>query len=152
MESRRRSRGARDRRALTGEAGDASRRKVSVGVVSHRVVVRRCGHDAEIRLLTHTHGTLSGPATKKVLEREFEIYGHPDYVRLAGISVAHLYNLRKHTAYRKRRQHWTKTAAVRLAIGNGASLARRDSPATCASIPYTRGTSMATRVYTISIR
>ncbi len=76
--------------------------------------------DAEIRLLAHTdevHGTLSGPATKKVLEREFEIYGHPGYVRLAGISVAHLYNLRKHTAYRKRRQHWTKTAAVRLAIG-----------------------------------
>ncbi|MGH8538596.1 MAG: REP-associated tyrosine transposase [Gammaproteobacteria bacterium] len=43
MESRRRSRGARDRRASTGEAGDASRRKVSVGAVSHRAVVRRCG-------------------------------------------------------------------------------------------------------------
>jgi hypothetical protein len=31
MESRRRSRGARDRRASTGEAGDASRRKVMCG-------------------------------------------------------------------------------------------------------------------------
>ncbi len=76
--------------------------------------------DADIGLLAHTdevHGTLSGPATKKVLEREAEVYGHADYARLAGISVAHLYNLRKGTGYRKRRRHWTKTASVRIAIG-----------------------------------
>jgi len=70
--------------------------------------------------LAHTdevHGNLSGPATKKVLEREAEVYGHVDYQRLAGISVAHLYNLRKATGYRKRRRHWTKTATVHIGIG-----------------------------------
>ncbi len=76
--------------------------------------------EADIALLAHTdevHGNLSGPATKKVLEREAEVYGHVDYQRLAGISVAHLYNLRKATGYRKRRRHWTKTATVHIGIG-----------------------------------
>jgi hypothetical protein len=36
MEGRRPRRGARDSRASTGEAGDASRRKVIVGAVAHR--------------------------------------------------------------------------------------------------------------------
>ena len=39
MEGRRPRRGARDRRASTGEAGDASRRRVIVGAVSHRIAV-----------------------------------------------------------------------------------------------------------------
>ena len=37
--------------------------------------------EADLRLLAHTdevHGTLSGPATKKVLEREADVYGHGD--------------------------------------------------------------------------
>jgi hypothetical protein len=48
---------------------------------------------ADRRLLAHpdeVHGTLSGPATKKVLEREVDVYGY-DYARLAGISIAHWY-------------------------------------------------------------
>ena len=41
------------------------------------------------------HETLSGPATQKTLYREFHEFGKPEYERLARLSVAHLYNLRK---------------------------------------------------------
>ena len=54
--------------------------------------------NADVLLLAHTdtlHGTLSGPATKKIMERAFEVFSERGYERLATISVAHLYNLRK---------------------------------------------------------
>jgi len=53
---------------------------------------------ADIELLTavdEAHETLSGPATQKILYREFYAYGDQRYRRLAGISVPHIYNLRK---------------------------------------------------------
>ncbi len=52
----------------------------------------------ELRLLAQIdslHGTLSGPATKKLAERAFTVYKQPHYETLAGISVSHLYNLRR---------------------------------------------------------
>ena len=76
--------------------------------------------EADLRLLAHTdevHGTLSGPTTKKILEREAEVYGHANYARLAGISIAHLYNLRKAVGYTQRRRHWSKTRPTHVAIG-----------------------------------
>jgi len=63
------------------------------------------------------HETMSGPATKKILEREWEIYRHAEYERLATISVAHIYNLRRRPRYRQRRMNYTKTRAVQVAIG-----------------------------------
>jgi hypothetical protein len=50
-----------------------------------------------------THETLSGPATQKILYREYHEYGGSKYERLARISMAHIYNLRKSGTYRKRR-------------------------------------------------
>lgn len=64
------------------------------------------------------HGNLSGPATKKLAERAFERFGDPRYERLAGISVAHLYNLRRTEGYQRARgaiPH--KTASTANAIG-----------------------------------
>jgi hypothetical protein len=49
----------------------------------------------DIRLLALTdalHDTLNGPATKKILERQFLVYHQTDYERLATLSVSHLYN------------------------------------------------------------
>ena len=49
--------------------------------------------NADVLLLAHTdtlHGTLSGLATKKLMERAFSIFGETRYQRLAAISVAHL--------------------------------------------------------------
>ena len=63
------------------------------------------------------HETRSGPATKKILEREWAIYKQTAYERLATISVAHIYNLRRRPRYRQRRLHYTQTHAVQVAIG-----------------------------------
>jgi transposase InsO family protein len=62
------------------------------------------------------HGTLSGPATKKIFEREYTLFGNLAYERLADISVSHLYNLRKCTGYRRQRCHFTKTQATPVKI------------------------------------
>jgi len=75
---------------------------------------------ADVELLAQVdeaHETLSGPATKRILEREFWEYKHAAYERLAGISVAHIYNLRKQVRYRERRMNYVKTRAVQVAIG-----------------------------------
>lgn len=58
----------------------------------------------ELRLLAELdqlHGTLSGPATKKLAERALTVYRQPQYEILAGISVSHLYNLRRSSGYRR---------------------------------------------------
>jgi hypothetical protein len=75
---------------------------------------------ADIDLLAtvdEAHGTLSGPATQKILYRGFYEYGDESYRRLAAISVPHIYNLRKSQAYRKRRIAYQKTRPVQIAIG-----------------------------------
>jgi transposase len=63
------------------------------------------------------HETLSGPATRKILEREYQQYKQSEYERLAGISVAHLYRLRRRSGYRQRRLHFTKTRPTAVSIG-----------------------------------
>jgi transposase InsO family protein len=60
---------------------------------------------------------LSGPATRRILEREHQLYGKREYVRLAAISVAHLYNLRQSQRYRERRLNYIKTRPTAIAIG-----------------------------------
>lgn len=75
---------------------------------------------ADVLLLAHTdslHGTLSGPATKKLMERAWGLFGDLRYERLAVISVAHLYNLRQRQGYQRQRQVWTKTRPVTIPIG-----------------------------------
>ena len=63
-------------------------------------------------------GTLSGPATRHLMVRALSIYGDARYARLATISTAHLYNLRKRTGYTERRRHWTKTRPAPVSIGS----------------------------------
>ena len=75
---------------------------------------------ADIELLAsvdEAHETLSGPATRRILEREVELYGKQEYARLARISVAHLYNLRKSQRYRERRLNYVKTRPTAVSIG-----------------------------------
>ena len=53
---------------------------------------------ADVELLAavdEAHETLSGPATRKILEREYQQYQQREYERLAGISVAQIYRLRR---------------------------------------------------------
>ena len=75
---------------------------------------------ADIELLAQVdeaHEILSGPATQKILYREFHDYGSQRYERLAAISVAHIYNLRKSRVYREKRIHYQKTRPVSVGIG-----------------------------------
>jgi transposase InsO family protein len=75
---------------------------------------------ADIGLLAEVdeaHETLSGPATQKILYREYHEYGNPEYQRLCRISVPHIYNLRKSGTYRKRRIVYQSTRPVSVSIG-----------------------------------
>ena len=81
----------------------------------------------DIRLLAEMdtrHDTPSGPAVKKLCERAWLRFGDQRFERLAGISVAHLYNLRKRTEYRKVRIVYEKTRPVKNTIG----LRRKPNP------------------------
>ncbi len=63
------------------------------------------------------HGTLSGPATRKLCERACERFGDRRFERLAGISVSHLYNLRRGKVYVRKRGKVEKTRPTRVNIG-----------------------------------
>ena len=89
---------------------------------------RQCTHQGfksvyaaeDIRLLAaldERHNTLSGPATKKLCERAYTLFGQTQYQRLAGISVAHLYNLRKSKPYLRQRYTLEKTRPKVALIG-----------------------------------
>ncbi len=90
---------------------------------------------ADIELLAsvdEAHETLSGPATRRIFEREVQLYGRQQYARLATISVAHLYNLRRSQRYRERRLNYTKTRPTTVAIGE------RRKPEPCGQPGYLR--------------
>jgi transposase InsO family protein len=75
---------------------------------------------ADVKLLAEVdeaHETLSGPATQKILHREFHDYGNERYRRLAGISAPHIYNLRKSRVYREKKITFQKTRPVKVNIG-----------------------------------
>jgi hypothetical protein len=62
------------------------------------------------------HEDLSGPAVRHLLRRELEVFGNEKFRRLAGISVSHIYNLRKSSGYRKLRVRVEHTRARQIAI------------------------------------
>lgn len=63
------------------------------------------------------HQDLSGPAVRHILEREFRIFQKPEYERLAGISVSHVYNLRQSKTYRRCRVRVQLTQGRQVSIG-----------------------------------
>jgi len=78
---------------------------------------------SEIELLARTdelHGWLSGPATKKIMEREYEVYGHAEFGNISRISIAHLYNLRRSNTYRNTTRRFVKTKPNVSRIGERA--------------------------------
>jgi len=84
----------------------------------HRFARKYTPADIELlALVDAAHETLSGPATRKILEREYKQYQQGEYERLAGISVAQIYRLRRHILYRQRRLHFTKTRPTAVSIG-----------------------------------
>ena len=73
----------------------------------------------DMELLAETdnlHGRLSGPATKYILEREFN-FGDVRYERISGVSASHIYNLREKPAYRVKSITVSRTKSVQTSIG-----------------------------------
>lgn len=62
------------------------------------------------------HGRLSGRATKKILEREYD-FGHREYEGIRNISPAHIYNLRGTRQYVSKLGTVTKTNPTPIPIG-----------------------------------
>ncbi len=100
----------------------------------HRFAQRYTRADIELlAAVDEAHETLSGPATRRILEPEYQQYSKLEYQqyskleyqRLASISVAHLYNLRHHQRYRERRLSYQKTKPTAVRIGER----RRPDPA-----------------------
>ena len=67
----------------------------------------------EVNRLQKTHGL----AVKKLFERAWRVHEDQRYRRLAGISVSHIYNLRKSKWYKNRRTAHLKTRAHTVRIG-----------------------------------
>jgi hypothetical protein len=63
------------------------------------------------------HELLSGPATRHILKREFEVCGKAECERLATLSNGHLYNLRRSPRYGLRLHHYEKTRPTAMQIG-----------------------------------
>ena len=81
---------------------------------------RRKYRRADILLLAEVdelHGTLSGPATRKLCERAWKVFGDARFERLAGISNGHVYNLRRSRPYTLRMGSKAATRRSQVAIG-----------------------------------
>jgi len=64
-----------------------------------------------------THSRLSGPATKRIFQRMYDIFNDQRFVRLKNISIAHIYNLRGTRQYRSWTMFFTKTRPTPVNIG-----------------------------------
>lgn len=87
----------------------------------HRFPGKYSRRDMELLARTdELHDYMSGPATKKILEREFLWYGHHEYENISRVSVAHLYNLRKKNIRLGLTRTFTKTRPAVVTIGERA--------------------------------
>jgi len=100
------------------------RRHRQTGRIEVQACPRRCFPvkytEPDIQLLAEVdraHERLSGPATRRILQREHEEFGKQAYRRLASISVSHLYNLRQSAWYRKHGAVFKPTRPSPVSIG-----------------------------------
>lgn len=81
--------------------------------------------EADVGLLAEVdraHERLNGPATRRIMQREYREFGRQEYERLAGISASHIYNLRRSPGYRRRTVGFEHTKPT------GVSIAERRRP------------------------
>ena len=113
---------------MTGFSRAQSTRLIGGYVRLGRIVAKASGRPrfqrhytaADIALLVtvdEAHERLSGPATRHILKREFEVYGKVEFERLAALSNGHLYNLRQSQGYRQRLWQLEKTRPTAVHIG-----------------------------------
>ena len=84
----------------------------------HRFANRYTPSDIELLAeVDEAHQSLSGPATQKILQRAFHDFHEARYQRLAQLSVAQLYRLRKSRSYRQKYLSYQPTRPTQIAIG-----------------------------------
>ena len=93
----------------TGQVGTTSQRHRFPSKYTAADVVLLAAVDRE-------HGRLSGPATRRILQREYLHFGREEFERLAEISVSHIYNLRQRPAYRKLAAKFDSTRPAKVSI------------------------------------
>ena len=85
----------------------------------HRTNSHRIYTPTDIKLLEKTdefHLRLNSLATKEILRREVEVFGHEKYQTIAKVSRSHLNNLRKHPVYRNSYVNPTNPSVVPIGI------------------------------------
>ena len=113
---------------VTGLSRAQTTRLIARWMETRKILVKSCVRvrfprrytSADIALLATVdaaHETLSGPAVRRILWREHNVYGRAGYVRLAGISPSHIYNLRRSLTYRNHRIEVRHTQARQISIG-----------------------------------
>lgn len=93
-------------------------RRVSVKPAVHpRFPTRYRAPDiALLAIVDSAHEDLSGPAVRRILQREYEVFGKQEFAQLSELSVSHLYNLRRSATYRNHRVRVQHTQARQVAI------------------------------------
>ncbi len=102
---------ARHRR--TGDIRDR-RRKPPANAFQRRYTPRDVALLAEVDA---AYGRLSGPATKEILRRQYEVHHDGRFERLARISNGYIHNLRARRDYRLGALSLDKTGPVQVSIG-----------------------------------
>ena len=83
-----------------------------------RFPIKYTDRDVELLLeVDRAHQWLSGPATRRIVEREWQVFSQRQYARMAEISVAHLYNLRHSVGYRQSVSEFRCTVPSPIATG-----------------------------------
>lgn len=75
---------------------------------------------ADVGLLAYVdqmHGSLSGPATQRIVQREYHEFGQAVFERLASISVAQIYRFRASAVSRKHHTDYQPTRPTPVSIG-----------------------------------
>ena len=93
--------------------------KVFYGSTKRHRFPRKYG-PTDVALLVKTdnlHKRMSGPATKTILKRECKKFNRLEYGKIAGVSVAHIYNLRATRQYQSHSLTVKKTKSRQVPIG-----------------------------------
>ena len=86
---------------------------------------------ADIELLAELdalHGELPGPLARELCARAWRLFGDRRFERLAGVSNGHIYNLRRSTTYRRRRDTVPSACGLVPWIGERRRLQRFSRP------------------------
>lgn len=107
-----------------GQVTEMIKRKKKTGRVFYNSTARHCFprkyNPLDIALLVKTdnfHERLSAPATKGILQREYNVFNKEEYQNISKVSVSHIYNLRETRQYRSHSLTIKKTNSRQIPIG-----------------------------------